>query len=135
LAAILHDIGKIGTYEAILDKPGELTAEEIKMIRRHPAQGADILSPLRAMREIIPIIKHHHERYDGSGYPDGLAGDEIPFEARILAIADVYAAMRSDRPYRARLTHKAAVKELKGGAGTQFDPMLVDLFLDILSEN
>ena len=133
LAAILHDIGKMGTYEAILDKPGELTAEEIRMIRMHPAQGADILSPLRAMRDIIPIIKHHHERYDGSGYPGGLAGDDIPFEARVLAIADVYAAMRSDRPYRAKLAQDAAFDELRRGAGTQFDPRLVELFLDILN--
>ena len=135
LAAILHDIGKIGTYEAILDKPGKLTEEEIKLIRRHPSQGAEILSPLRAMKDIIPIMKHHHERYDGTGYPDGLSGDDIPFEARILAIADVFDAMRSDRPYRKRLTDGEAVEELKKGSGTQFDPMLVGLFLDILRES
>lgn len=134
LAAILHDVGKIGTYEAVLDKTEKLTAEEIEMIRKHPAQGADILMPLKGLRDIIPIMKHHHERYDGTGYPDGLAGDDIPLGARILALADVYDAMESDRPYRKGLTREAAVEELKKGAGTQFDPELVKLFVDILNQ-
>ncbi len=134
MAAILHDIGKIGTYEGILDKPGKLTSEEMDLIRRHPAQGAEILRPLGAMKDIIPIMKHHHERYDGTGYPDGLAGEDIPFEARILSIADVYDAMLSDRPYRNKRTPEEAIRELKTGAGTQFDPMLTALFLDILSD-
>ncbi|OGW20129.1 MAG: hypothetical protein A2077_00870 [Nitrospirae bacterium GWC2_46_6] len=134
LAAILHDVGKIGTYEAVLDKAGKLTPEEMEMIRKHPAQGAEILMPLKGLRNIIPIMKHHHERYDGTGYPDGLAGDDIPLEARILALADVYDAMKSDRPYREGLTKEAAMEELKNGAGTQFDPALVRVFTDILNQ-
>jgi putative nucleotidyltransferase with HDIG domain len=133
LAAILHDIGKIGTYEAILDKPGDLTSEEVELIHKHPSQGAEILMPLKSLRDIIPIMKHHHERYDGSGYPDGLAGDDIPLEARILAVADVYDAITADRPYRSAMTSEKAVEEMKSGAGTQFDPTLVRLFVDILN--
>lgn len=132
LAAILHDIGKIGTYEAILDKPGKLTAEEADMIRKHPSLGADILMPLKAFRTIIPVMKHHHERYDGTGYPDGLAGDDIPIEARMLALSDVYDAMRSDRPYRRGLSLEEAVRELEAGAATQFDPALVPLFIEVI---
>jgi putative nucleotidyltransferase with HDIG domain len=134
LAAILHDIGKIGTYEAILDKPGNLTSEEVELIHKHPSQGAEILMPMKSLRDIIPIMKHHHERYDGSGYPDGLAGDDIPLEARILAVADVYDAITADRPYRNALTREATIEEMKSGAGTQFDPMLVRLFVDILNQ-
>jgi putative nucleotidyltransferase with HDIG domain len=134
LAAILHDIGKIGTYEAILDKPGGLTSEEVDMIRKHPSQGTDILIPLKSLRDIIPVMKHHHERYDGSGYPDGIAGDDIPLEARILAVADVYDAITTDRPYRIAITPEAAIEELRKGAGTQFDPTLVRLFIDILNQ-
>jgi putative nucleotidyltransferase with HDIG domain len=134
LAAILHDIGKIGTYEAILDKPGKLTQEEISLIRKHPSQGADILTPLNAMKDIIPMMKYHHERYDGSGYPDRLEGEDIPLSARILAIADVYDAMRSERPYRKGLDFDTAVEELRKGAGTQFDPILLDWFIDIINK-
>jgi putative nucleotidyltransferase with HDIG domain len=135
IAAILHDIGKIGTYEAILDKPGKLTQLEISQIRKHPSQGVDILLPLHALHDIIPIIKYHHERYDGEGYPDGLAGEDIPLEARILAIADVYDAMRSDRPYRKGLTFEQAVQELEKGAGKQFDPVLPGRFVDLLQQS
>lgn len=135
LAAILHDIGKIGTYEAILDKPGKLTTEELDMIQKHPSLGADILMPLKAFRAIIPIMKHHHERYDGTGYPNGLAGEDIPIEARMLALSDVYDAMRSDRPYRRGLSLEEAVMELEAGAGTQFDPALVPLFIEVISRD
>lgn len=135
LAAILHDIGKIGTYEAILDKPGDLTSEEVELIHKHPSQGAEILMPLKSLRDIIPIMKHHHERYDGSGYPDGLAGDDIPLEARILAVADVYDAITADRPYRIAMTRETAIDELKSGAGAKFDPTLVRLFVDILNQD
>ena len=135
IAAILHDIGKIGIYETILDKPGQLTREEIIQMRKHPSQGVDILLPLNALRDIIPIIKHHHERYDGEGYPDSLAGEDIPLEARILAIADVYDAMRSDRPYRKGLTFEEAVQELEREAGKQFDPVLPGRFVDLLQQS
>lgn len=135
LAAILHDIGKIGTYEAILDKPGELTSEEIELIHKHPSQGAEILMPLKSLRDIIPIIKYHHERYDGSGYPDGLSGEDIPLEARILAVADVYDAITADRPYRIAMTKEAAIEELRKDAGTKFDPVIVKHFIDILNQD
>ena len=134
LAALLHDIGKIGTYESILDKPGPLTPEEREMIRKHPSQGAEIISPLKTLNDLIPAIRHHHERYDGAGYPDGLAGEDIPHEARVLALADSYDAMLSDRPYRRGLSPDAAVSELRNGAGTQFDPSLAALFIDMVSE-
>ncbi len=135
IAAILHDIGKMGTYEAILDKPGKLTQDEIDHIRQHPSHGVDILLPLNALKDISPIIRHHHERYDGEGYPDGLAGEDIPLEARILAIADVYDAMRSDRPYRKGLTFEEAVHELEKEAGGQFDPVLPGRFVDLLEQS
>jgi len=135
IAAILHDIGKIGIYEAILDKPGKLTKEEVDEMRKHPSQGVDILLPLNALKDIIPIIKHHHERYDGEGYPDGLSGEDIPLDARILAIADVYDAMRSDRPYRRGLTFEEAAQELLNEAGKQLDPVLPGRFVDLLRQS
>ncbi len=129
LAGLLHDIGKLGTYESILDKPGRLTEEEIAVIRRHPQKGADILSPIRQMKRIVPAIMHHHESYDGSGYPGGSKGSEIPLMARILAVADTVDAMSADRPYRKGLPMENIVRELKRCSGTQFDPDVVKAFL------
>ena len=100
LAGLLHDVGKIGTYEAILDKPGRLTDEELSVVRRHPAKGAEILAPIKQLKDIIPGVKYHHEFYDGTGYPEGLKGDAIPLHARILTVADTVDAMGADRPYR-----------------------------------
>ncbi len=132
LAAILHDIGKIGTFEKILDKPGALTPEEMEIVRQHPSLGAAILSPLKTLNDIIPVIRHHHERFDGAGYPGGLSGEDIPHEARLLTLVDSYDAMRSDRPYRRGLTPAEAIVQIQKGAGSQFDPTLASLFLELI---
>ncbi|MFQ5735465.1 MAG: HD-GYP domain-containing protein [Thermodesulfobacteriota bacterium] len=131
LAGLLHDIGKLGTYESILDKPGRLTEEEQEIMKQHPAKGAEILSPIKQMAGLAPAIKHHHEFYDGTGYPAGLKGEEIPFMARILTVADTVDAMGADRPYRKGKPMSAIVAELKHCSGTQFDPLVVDTFLRI----
>lgn len=129
VAGLLHDIGKIGTYEIILDKPGGLTGEELNIIRQHPKKGADILEPIKQLREIIPPIKHHHEFYDGNGYPDGLKGEDIPLMARILAVADTTDAMGADRSYRKGKSMEEIIAELERCSGAQFDPKVVEVFL------
>lgn len=129
LAGLLHDIGKIGTYEGIIDKPGKLNDEEQMIMSQHPVKGAEILSPIKQLKEIIPAIKYHHEFYDGTGYPEGLKGEAIPLYARILAVADAVDAMGADRPYRKGKPIDAIVAELKRCSGTQFDPVVVDAFL------
>lgn len=131
-AGLLHDIGKIGTPGAILNKPGRLTEEERAVINRHPADGANLLSKMKYFNAILPTIRHHHERYDGKGYPDGLTGGDIPLAARILAVADSFDAMTSDRPYREGLTWDVALSELEKNKGTQFDSRVVDLFVRII---
>ncbi|MCE5312256.1 MAG: HD domain-containing protein [Nitrospiraceae bacterium] len=133
IAALLHDVGKINTYEDIVDKKDKLSDEDLQMIKMHPIHSAEILLPLNPLKEIIPIIRNHHERYDGTGYPDGIKGDEINLEARILSIADAYEAMRTDRPYRPGLTAEQAVAELKKGSGKQFDPALINRFVDMVA--
>ncbi|MBI5328475.1 MAG: HD domain-containing protein [Deltaproteobacteria bacterium] len=129
LAGLLHDVGKIGTYETILDKPGKLTDEEVKLIRQHPVKGADILAHIKQLKHIIPAIKYHHEFYDGTGYPEGLKGEEIPLFARILTVADTVDAMGVDRPYRKGRSMEAITAELKRCSGTQFDSKVVEVFL------
>ncbi len=129
LAGLLHDIGKLATYEAILDKPGRLTPEESRVMRLHPKKGAEILAPIKQMKEVVPAIRHHHEAYDGTGYPDGLKGDGIPLPARILAVADTVDAMGADRPYRKGKSMAEIVNELQRCRGAQFDPAVVDVFL------
>ncbi|MBI5048925.1 MAG: GAF domain-containing protein [Deltaproteobacteria bacterium] len=129
LAGLLHDVGKIGTYETILDKPGKLTEDELKIIRQHPVKGVDILAHIKQLKDIIPAIKYHHEFYDGTGYPDGLKGEEIPLFARILTVADTVDAMGADRPYRKGRPMDAITAELKRCSGTQFDPKVVEVFL------
>jgi putative nucleotidyltransferase with HDIG domain len=128
IAGLLHDIGKIGVPGSILNKVGKLSEEEYPIIKRHPEDGAQILSRIRMLRPYIPIIRYHHEWMDGNGYPDGLRGSEIPLGARILAIADAYDAMTADRPYRQGFPKEEAVQRLVKAAGTQFDPELVDAF-------
>lgn len=132
LAGLLHDIGKIGTYETILDKPGRLTEEEVEIIRRHPSKGADIIGHIKQLEDIVPLVRGHHESYNGLGYPDGLKGTEIPRMARILTICDSYDAMTADRPYRKGRTKEEAVEELERCAGTQFDPEIVNAFIKVL---
>lgn len=129
LAGLLHDIGKLATYESILDKPGRLTPEESRVIKLHPKKGAEILAPIKQMKDIVPAIRHHHEAYDGTGYPDGLKGDAIPMLARILAVADTVDAMGADRPYRKGKSMADIVNELHRCRGAQFDPGIVDVFL------
>jgi HD-GYP domain-containing protein (c-di-GMP phosphodiesterase class II) len=129
LAAILHDIGKIGVRDRILLKKAELDQEEIKDIKTHTILGEEILKSIDHLDDILPGVRHHHERYDGSGYPDGLAGENIDIAARIIAVADAYDAMTTDRPYREALSHKRAVAEIRKGANTQFDPRVVEVFL------
>lgn len=129
IAGLFHDIGKIGTYDALLNKPGRLTDEEYEKVQEHPVRGAEILYPIKQIRHIISWIRGHHEKYDGTGYPDGLKGEEIPLQARILAVADTFDSMTAERPYRETPGKEYAVKELKKYSGIQFDPNVVEIFL------
>jgi putative two-component system response regulator len=131
---LLHDLGKIGVPESVLTKSGSLTPEEWQIMRRHPVTSAQIVAPLEFFDQGAIILRHHHERSDGSGYPDGLRGEAIPFGARIVAIADVYDALTSDRPYRPRLPHGDAIRHLLGEKGRTLDEHLVALFLDLFGE-
>ena len=135
LAALLHDVGKIGVPDNILNKPGRLSEEEFTAIKMHPALSMRIMEPLPHRGDIIPIIYHHHEHYDGSGYMDGQAGDNIPLGARIVSVADAYEAMTSDRPYRTALSREDALEELRVNAGSQFDPEVVRHFLNLLEKS
>jgi putative two-component system response regulator len=128
--ALLHDIGKIAIPQQMLDKPGPLTERERERMRLHPDIGTKICDPLQVSRAIGPIIRHHHEQWDGSGYPSGLVGEKIPLGSRIVALADAYDAIVNGRPYRAARSHDEAVAELRRCSGTQFDPGLVPLFID-----
>lgn len=129
LAGQVHDIGKIGVRESILHKLGKLSAEEFQHIKYHCEVGGRILTPIVEDEEILKIVRHHHERYDGNGYPDGLFGEAIPLGARILAVADSYDAMTSERPYRQAMSAETACAEIGHGKGTQFDPEVADVFL------
>ncbi len=131
-AALLHDVGKIGIPDSILQKPGKLTDQEMEKIREHPQISQKILSA-STFEETLPWIVAHHERWDGKGYPEGLKGEEIPLEARILAICDSYEAMTSDRPYRGGLPREKVVDELRDNSGTQFDPGLVEMFIEFIN--
>ena len=134
LAAMLHDIGKIGIPDKLLNRPGGLTEDEIETVRNHVTVGASMLKALGEMHPVVPLILHHHEAFDGSGYPDGLSGEQIPLMSRVLAVADTYDAMTSDRPYRKALSKSDAIRELRRCAGTSFDPDIVGLFLEVLEE-
>jgi len=133
-AAILHDIGKIGIDISILHKQGKLTAEEIHHLHQHPLIGVHILEPITFLKDVRECIAQHHERHDGCGYPHGLSGDALLIESRILAIADSFDAMTSDRPYRSALPMNMAVRELIDNAGTQFDPALVAHFVELIEQ-
>lgn len=135
MAGILHDIGKIGVPDSVLNKPGRLNREEFERIFLHPEEGEKILSPLRCLSGVRDVVLYHHERYDGTGYPKGLKGVQIPIFARIVAIADSYDAMTSTRPYRQALSSKEAMEELKNKAGQMWDPKLVKIFVEWLSKN
>ena len=131
---VIHDIGKIGVPDQILTKPGPLTPEEFEVMKLHVFTGEEIARPLRSAHDLLPIIRHHHERIDGTGYPDGLEGEKIPLTARIVSICDAFDAMISDRPYRRGLTHAAALETLERGAGKQWDAKLVQVFKTLVSE-
>lgn len=135
IGGLFHDIGKIGVPDTILQKEAKLTDDEYSEIKNHPSIGAHILSTATIFKEIIPIVKHHHERYDGHGYPSQLQGEDIPYLARITAIADTFDAMTSKRSYRDALPIETVISEFERCKGTQFDPALADTFLDILKNN
>jgi response regulator RpfG family c-di-GMP phosphodiesterase len=134
LSGLLHDVGKIGVSDATLRKPDKLTDEEFAEIRRHPDEGWAILRDLEQLRYVLPGVLHHHERVGGGGYPDDLKGEEIPLDARIMAVADAYDAMTSDRAYRAGMPHNKAIEILRQGAGTQWDEQVIDAFLSIIED-
>jgi len=134
-AAILHDIGKIGINDNILNKPGPLTEKERVKMKKHVKIGANILTRIDSFKEASRIVYHHHERYDGKGYPDKLKGKEIPIGARILSVIDAYDAITSERPYRPARSAKEAIEEIKKNAGTQFDEKVVKIFLKVLKQN
>jgi HD-GYP domain-containing protein (c-di-GMP phosphodiesterase class II) len=134
MAGILHDVGKIGVPEVVLHKTGKLTAEEFEQMKKHPQIGARILADIKQVQDLIPGVLHHHERYDGKGYPAGLSGENIPLMGRIICIADCFDAMTSNRTYRRALPLEVALVEVRRCAGTQFDPALAETFLRIDAE-
>lgn len=131
----LHDIGKVKIKDVILNKPGKLTKAEYKIIKLHPVKGVQMLKPLKFLKEGLPIVRYHHERFDGDGYPDKLVGKKIPLEARILTCTDAFDAMISERSYKKKLTLQEAIEELRRNSGTQFDPEIVQALLEILPKN
>lgn len=128
----LHDIGKVGIPEHILCKAGPLSVDEWMVMRNHPVIGAQIVAPIAFLADTVELIRHHHERFDGSGYPDGLRGQSIPLGSRIFAVADSFDAMTSDRPYRGSIGIDRALEELRNGAGSQFDPGVVGAFVNMV---
>jgi response regulator RpfG family c-di-GMP phosphodiesterase len=134
-ASALHDIGKIGVSEAVLKKAGRLTPEEYAEMKTHPSRGGNILREVRFLDAVIPIIYYHHEQFDGNGYPEGLKGEAIPIGSRIVAVLDAFDAMTSDRPYRKRLSTEVAIRELKKYSGIQFDPNVVDAFVEVFQQS
>ena len=131
--ALLHDVGKIGIPDAILHKPGPLDDDELRIMRRHPVIGEHILSAVPGLERVARAVRHEHERWDGDGYPDGLAGEEIPLASRIVLACDAWHALVSDRPYRAALGHDAALEEMRRCSGSQFDPAVVEKLLDAVT--
>ena len=135
LGAILHDVGKIGIPDRILRQSMSLTEDEMAWMRRHPQIGADIIGPVEGLHHVSPLIRHHHEKWDGTGYPNGLKANEIPLGSRIIAVADAFEAMVADRIYRPSLGLEKALEELKAGRGSHFDPQVVDTFLDLIAND
>lgn len=133
-ASLLHDTGKIDIPAEILTKTTKLTSEEYNIIKKHPVKGAQILRPLQILRPVIPIIMHHHEKYNGTGYPSHLKGGQIPLCARIMSVADAFEAMVYGRPYRQRMDIDSAIREIKKKSGTQFDPKIVEAFLKVIKK-
>lgn len=134
MAGLLHDIGMIGIPESILNKEGELTKDEYSIIKQHSPKGVKILENIKQLEHVVVMIKYHHERFDGKGYPEQLSGEQIPLGSRIICIADAYDGMVSDRPYRKGLDHKVAIEIITKDSGTHFDPVIVEAFLEIIEE-
>lgn len=134
VAAHLHDLGKIYVEDAVLKKAGKLTEDEWEQIKMHPQVGENILSKVSGFGDIIKMVRHHHERWDGRGYPDGISGENIPLGARIITVADAIDAMLSERPYRPPMTLENCLIELEAGKNKQFDPMIADIAMRILAE-
>jgi ribonuclease P protein subunit RPR2 len=130
----LHDIGKVGIPEHILCKAGPLSVDEWTVMRNHPIIGAQIVAPITFLSGAVDLVRHHHERFDGTGYPDGLVGEEIPLAARIFSVVDSFDAMTSDRPYRTSIGADRALEEIRAGAGTQFDPEVVQAFVELIED-
>ena len=135
MMGLLHDVGKIGIPDAVINKPAKLTDEEFEIIKNHPVMGARILQNIREMPKLVVGARWHHERYDGKGYPDGLSGTDIPVEARIIAVADAYDAMTSRRSYRDILSQEVVRSEIEKGKGTQFDPVFAEIMLGMMEED
>ena len=135
MMGLLHDVGKIGVPDAVINKPAKLTEDEFEMIKNHPVMGAKILKDIKEMPELATGARWHHERYGGGGYPDGLKGEDIPEEARIIAVADAYDAMTSRRSYRSILPQNVVRDEIEKGKGTQFDPVFADIMLSMIDED
>ena len=135
MIGLLHDIGKIGIPDAVINKPSALTDEEYKIIKQHPVMGAKILSNITEKPELSSGARWHHEKYGGGGYPDGISGEEIPEKARIIAVADAYDAMTSNRSYRKPLPQETVYEEIKKGSGTQFDPQFAEIMLQMINED
>lgn len=133
-AGLLHDIGKIGVSDALLLKPSRLTPDEYEAIKKHVEESASIIGTVPFLSDVVPTVRHHHERWDGTGYPDGLTGEEIPRPARVLAVADAFDAMTTDRPYRTAMSVAEATRHLIEGRGRQFDPDAVDALVGLLDE-
>ena len=131
-AAVLHDVGKLGIPDSILQKPGPLTVEEYDIVKQHATLGADLVAAAGGSRLLPDIVRHHHENWDGSGYPDRLAGEAIPVGARVIAIVDCYDALTSDRPYRPALSHNSALAMIHDNRATMYDPQITDAFMRVL---
>jgi HD-GYP domain-containing protein (c-di-GMP phosphodiesterase class II) len=131
-AALLHDVGKIAVPDTILRKVKPLTPDDWSVIRMHPYHSAQLIKPIEPLQRIVPWVYHHHERWDGKGYPDGLVGEDIPLASRIIAIADAFNAMTTDRPYRKALSIEEALSEIQRCAGTQFDPETIEPFFGLI---
>ena len=134
-SGLLHDIGKIGVPDEIINGEGDLSNAEYSVVMMHPSVGADILSEIKSLPDMSIGARYHHERYDGTGYPEGIAGEKIPLLARIIAVADSYDAMTSNRSYRSYLPQKEAREEIERNKGTQFDPVIADIMLQIIDED
>ena len=135
MMGLLHDVGKIGVPNAIINKPGKLTDEEFAIIKTHPENGYKILNNIKELPKLANGARWHHERFDGRGYPDGLKGDEIPEEARIIAVADAYDAMTSNRSYRKPMSQETVKNEILKGRGSQFDPKFADIMIEMIDED